>query len=333
MSATYRPSRWQILAGLLTIPFGIAAGIAGVCLFLSEPEPGAPPWRPTVVAIFCVFPVLLCGVGGLLMIVDVLCRRLIIDGDSVTQVGIFRTKQINLAEVVQARWRLGGAVILKTLAGTMKVDISGYRGGEARQLIKFFHLCLPAERQRGWEKFWEMKWRSFDEPDPTRREEFAEATRRLRRRYWMWLAVGVALVFITTIVLWCCTGDADNLRGLAFLVLLLPVLALTQCVSAGGKIAAQTELSRTANASPLLVTGCVVLMLGFLGAIPFALLGTPIAGRTVMLGGALLGCLLVVIGSRVQERKVRPIRSMAAKLAEEEYMQPQLAGRGRAQMR
>ncbi|MFZ1937084.1 MAG: hypothetical protein WCB27_21750 [Thermoguttaceae bacterium] len=324
MNAPYRRSRWLILLGGLATPLGIAAAVAGVCMLRAEPDPGAPACAPIIVGILlCTFPTLLLGVGGPLIIIDVIRHRLIVEGDSITQMQLFRTKQVNLADVVEARWRVGGSGILKlkNASEAIKLEFAGYSGAETRQLIKFFHLRLPAEVQKGWKKFWEAKWRMFDEPDPARSEEFAEETRRLRLRLSIWLLLGGSVLVFVAVVVWFYTHDISTFRHLALLILLLPIIFV---VSANrGRIAEHPDVrsGRTASLRPFI--GLAIAMLDILVAIPFGLLSLPIMGQSVMYAGAAIGCLWMVIGAWRQQRRIRQATSLAAKLAEQEYMQPE----------
>ncbi len=336
MNATYRRKRWLISLGLLATLFGVGFAVAGTCLLGVEPNPGSPPWAMAVMAIAVVGSTLLCGIGGPWTIAEVIRHRLTIDGDNVTQVQIFRTKEVNLARVVEAQWRIsqgGGRLVLKTADEELRLDFSGYSRSETRQLIKFLHLRLPAAVQKGWEKYWSYAWPMFDVPDPTRREESAEETRRLRRRLVIWLLLGVSLTIVGTILLWVYTGDVKSLKGLAFLVFLLPILLLCFVVSAGGKVAAHPDVRRGFNPSPLVFIGLAVLILSFLAAIPFAFLDMRTVCQFILIGGPVFACLLMLIGLQSRGRRIRETRSLAAKLAEQEYMQPKAKGGGQARPR
>jgi hypothetical protein len=324
MNATYRYKRWLIGLGVLGAAMGVGFAVAGSSLLMTEPNPGSPPWAMAIVAVAAVLSTLLCGVGGPWIIAEVVRHRLTIDGDNVTQVLVFRTKRINLAEVVEARWRIGqdgGYLRLKTPDEKIKLEFYGYSRNETRRLVKFLRLRLPAAIQKGWEKYWAFTWRMFDVPDPARREEFAEKTRCLRRRLLVVLLLSSGVLVFMAVAVSFYARNVESLKQLVFLFLLLPIIYV---VSAGrGKIAEHPDVRCSSDVSPLVLIGVIATMLIPCAAIPFAMLDMPITGRSVMIGGAALGCLLVIIGSWRRDRKTRQTQSLAAKLAEQEYMQPE----------
>jgi hypothetical protein len=204
----------------------------------------------------------------------------------------------------------------------LKLELYGYAANEIRQLVKFFHLRLPEEVQMGWDKYWAFTWRMFDTPDPKRREEFAEATRRLRRRLLTWWLVGVGMIFVGAILLWRYTGDSKSLKQLGLLIFLLPLLMLAFFASVGGRIGRHPDVQRSSVAHPVLIIGWAVLMSAFLVPIPIALVGSPVTARYVFFGTSAIGCLITVIGLWPQNRRTRQASMQGAKLAEQEYMRP-----------
>jgi hypothetical protein len=69
-------------------------------------------------------------------------------------------------------------------------------------------------------------------------------------------------------------------------------------------------------------------VLSFLTAIPFAFLDMQTVCQYILIGGSVVACLMIMTGLQSRSRRVREARSLAAKLAEQEYMQPEQQNRG-----
>jgi hypothetical protein len=185
MNETFRPRpglRYSMLACLtLFVPMGVICAIA-------IPQTGA----ALLGSGFCGF----LAIGAMVMLLDIRRHRLTVTENVVEACGLFGGKQIPLAEVIEARWRLYsdlGRLVLKTAAGKVAINFSTYPREHAHRLILFFRNRLPKERQVGWEPFWEFYWSRFDTPDPACRERFAEETRWLRMRMDLWMVLGLLL--------------------------------------------------------------------------------------------------------------------------------------------
>ena len=189
-----------------------------------DPRPGP---SLAVLNIIALGPILLLGVGGPWMILESIRNRLTVRDDRVTKVSAFGTTEIDLRCVTEARWkrRQGtGRLELRTETGKLCIDFPLYPAADARQLIRFFRARLPESIQTNWEAYWANAWQIFDEPDPGRREEFAAATRALRRRMAVWISLGTVLIVIAGVIAWRITGDAKALCSIALCIFLLPAL-------------------------------------------------------------------------------------------------------------
>ena len=93
--------------------------------------------------------------------------RVIVQGDRVVDMGVFRQKEFYLADVTAARWQLRGRsqrprLLVNTPAGWVPYDFRVHRTADAQQLIHFFRNRLPPEVQEGWTAEWDGLAVSFD---------------------------------------------------------------------------------------------------------------------------------------------------------------------------
>jgi hypothetical protein len=266
-----------------------------------------------------------CSLGGPAMIVFAIRHRLTISGSQIQLVGILRTVQIDLAQVTEARWRRGGKLVLRGAFGKLGIELSYYPAEQVRQLIKYFHLQLPAAVQQGWDKYWRSRWQLFDMPDPARREEFAEKTRALRARLTIWVVVGAMLCVGTMVVVWRYTGDIGGIAPILFCFPLLVLLAFLARADRA-KIAEKTVQPRKRLPVVMVVASNLLLMVLMLALTVSMIYGIVSAGTAQILlysGAGVAGILMVfgVILAGLRGGELKRARAEGAKLAEHEYMQ------------
>jgi hypothetical protein len=289
--------------------------VGGLCLVLHEPNPSPSLAGTVFLIVMGSGVVLLLTVGGTYGLVGALRHRLTIRGDCVESVAAFSTRQIRLSEVDEVRWQFAGGLVLKSSSCKLKIDLSLYSRQQTRELIGFFRLQLPESIQTGWNRFWRIKWRLFDDPDPARREQFVAKTRALHRRLLAWfLAGGVAIVAVT-IVVWHYTGSWSALVGLPVLmVLATTVLAVrADC----GKVADKFDLNL--RLSPILLAGLISFLLFVPISVTFAAFDLP-GGKVLFFTGSGFGYVLVAAGVFQQRRRMEDASEQAARMAEQEYM-------------
>src|SRR5262245_64317466 len=80
--------------------------------------------------------------------------------DRLRDIGSFRPRGVNFAEVTEARWRVfpaqGGSLVLRTPGGKAVVYFGNYGSVHGPRLRDFFRRTLPAELQTGWDAHDEM---------------------------------------------------------------------------------------------------------------------------------------------------------------------------------
>jgi hypothetical protein len=79
-----------------------------------------------------------------------------VDECRIVQQGILRRREMAFADVANARWRTmprGGAVVLRSLTGKIKVCFDNFGLEERRWLIRHLRLSLPQSVQQDWDRF------------------------------------------------------------------------------------------------------------------------------------------------------------------------------------
>jgi hypothetical protein len=330
MNTTFRCRRYVGWLGLACTA-GTGAFVGLLYMALHEECRSAPPCGDLGLVLISAGPIALLGLGGPYMIAYAIRHRLTIGGGNVELTGVFGTRQIALADVAEARWRMGkdgGRLTLKGRAHELRIDFGGYPPDDARRLIRFFRLGLAEDVQRGWEEYWNSTWRLFDAPDPARREEFAEKTRALRARMLAWILLGAVLCVAAAVVVWLYTGNA---RGFAMLLLYFPVLLLFALLVRAdrGRIAEKTVMPPQRLPIAMVAGGMLFLMLVMLVLTIFMILGAIGASTvrillysgTAVAGAAILaGAVLSAFSSSSRNSGLVRAKTAAARLAEQEYM-------------
>jgi hypothetical protein len=118
-------------------------------------------WGPAMVVYGGMFLV------SIYVLVAAVRTKVIIHGNRVTDIGVFRQKEFDLQEVTSARWQARRRIkkprlVVATPAGRVLFDFHIHRNDDARQLIQFFRSGLSTEIQEGWTSEWEELLNSFD---------------------------------------------------------------------------------------------------------------------------------------------------------------------------
>ena len=83
-------------------------------------------------------------------------ESLFVDDGKIIQTGVFRRREIALADIVSVRWRIvpvGGSVVLRSSADKIKVTFDNFELEQRRWLIQLFRHSLPQSIQQDWERF------------------------------------------------------------------------------------------------------------------------------------------------------------------------------------
>lgn len=101
---------------------------------------------------------LLCSImPGMMLWGTLICQfsSTTVQNETVLLKGVFSQKEINLSNVIQARWRLTshGALTLKTLIETGTINLMNLEKEEKLWLIQYFQSHLPESVQQNWDLF------------------------------------------------------------------------------------------------------------------------------------------------------------------------------------
>lgn len=83
-------------------------------------------------------------------------ESLFVNDGTIIQTGIFRRREIALADIISVRWRIvpvGGSVVLCSSADKIKVTFDNFEREQRRWLIRLLRLSLPQSIQQDWERF------------------------------------------------------------------------------------------------------------------------------------------------------------------------------------
>jgi hypothetical protein len=327
MNATYRCKKSYVFIGILGTMFAVLP-LAMLYIVFFDPPPHRELWAAIVMTPACLAVLLLTGVGGPYVVVLAIRHRLIVCGDKITSVNALGTAEIDLPCVTEARWKRGqngGRLLLRTELTKLRIDFDNYSADAARELIRFFRFRLPEAIQTNWEPYWTFAWGFFDKPDPARREEFAAETRALRRRLAIWVSLGMIVIAAVGFFVWRSTGDCT--RTLGSIGALLVILPIALGIRADrGRISDQSKAPRRVHPfqaialAIMLATmplGLLIMAMGnWGGRVVFY------AGEAVVVASGVIAWVFAVIGCISQDARQRRARKEAARLAEQEYLQP-----------
>jgi hypothetical protein len=185
LGKTYRLSRTFLWTGVLCTPLFLAMGVGSVWAALANPD-GSFRYPVETALIFACFwgAFTLLGVS---LIRAYLRERLEVSAEWVRMVGLFRTREVRLADVWRAEWKgAGGRLVLRGPDTRVVIWLPNYSRAEQAELREFFRRALPTDIQEGWERH-EQLW----VPTP---EKVAAAVRARRWIYVVLLVMGVGLV-------------------------------------------------------------------------------------------------------------------------------------------
>ena len=78
-------------------------------------------------------------------------EKTIVSRDHLTAVGVFRTKEVGLSEVIDAHWRLrpsGGSIVFRTPTDKKTIDFGSFEWNRRAKLIRLLKNSLPESVHR-----------------------------------------------------------------------------------------------------------------------------------------------------------------------------------------
>lgn len=83
-------------------------------------------------------------------------ERLLLDGKTVRQDGVIRSRMVDCEKAIRLLWRrwpAGGSIILRSRSEKISIHFHNFRAEECAELVRFFRETFPKEIQENWSRF------------------------------------------------------------------------------------------------------------------------------------------------------------------------------------
>jgi len=331
---TYRVKRSRVLMWLVGfVMFGSIAAFFGLLLAAPEFVDARPATGVGVVVgrgLFTAFAVTISCCFLVALVIE-LGGRLTMSQNWVEWADLFRCCRVDLSQVVEARWRWGNELRLRTPQAKLTIDFGAYPPPQPAELIRFFRFALRTDVQSGWEAFWRMNWTRFDKADRNDPDDLA-AKQALRRRINVYLAALPVLVGAVFLYQWSSgLGEQDPLfwrhwlilsLGFAILLVFLAFVCFRMEPPKHGPIQKRHQPPSEDRVAWLAAGFFVALLAVFLGRLGLQQAGWPIAAEVVTWPLVLAVFVVLVTVMSAHSNRTNAWRREAARLAEQEYMSP-----------
>ena len=90
-------------------------------------------------------------------------NRLFFGKTAIVQRGVFRSRTLEVGEVLQIKWRtwpVGGSVVIRTHSERASIELSHFTRDEREELIRFVRESFAVEIQENWSRFEDVLGRS-----------------------------------------------------------------------------------------------------------------------------------------------------------------------------
>ncbi len=146
-------------------------------------------------------------------------ESLCVSDEEIRRQGVFKSQTIRFAEIVDAKWRLPGKVILHSSMQKVTIRFDRYSSEDRYRLARWIHSVLPGSTQEGWELYCHkmvIPYELRSEERPLQEGEYIHKRSDYNR------------IFIPTIVLTVLlgVGFAWALQNYKWLCMPVPFLAL-----------------------------------------------------------------------------------------------------------
>ncbi len=140
------------------------------------------------------------------MLIDYWRYRLTIDKGRIVLRGIFRHKEVDLVDVMEARWLVPkGRLRLRTPFENLTIVFDNFESRQRLWLIRFFRQHTPEPAQKDWELFCHGVALPLRDPKPNAPRSPGPDEYLYTRRHWDWLCVcmfAVVAVVCGIIAIW-----------------------------------------------------------------------------------------------------------------------------------
>jgi hypothetical protein len=254
---------------LLLLPFFLAWSAVGFYISLKIPTVTHPIALSVMLGGFPLF----MSFVGVTEIFSIRRHALTIQGNRLEFRSLLRTREIDLKEVTDARWRPYGegreAILLRTSSSKLVVPLGYYERTDQQAIVRHLHSVIDTAVQRDWNLFaYKM---TLHAPKPPRTKAGPDEI-LVNRADWDRRLLPFGLPFVVVsgvigVVAWRMTGDAKHL-GVVIAGIVAPLvgwLVLRYQVPAEGRVDPKlSAIWRTNSHSRFMLNGIVLLFVGMM---------------------------------------------------------------------
>jgi hypothetical protein len=150
----FRLRRYYLVVGIVCAVFFAVFGVTSTVVAYLNIDGSFP--RPHLAAL--VFGVFWSGFTllGLWVIAAYFRERLFLDDNTIVLNSTFRSKTLDVGDVVQVEWRIspvGGSIVVRTRSEKVKIYLDNFTKDDREQVVFFFRKTFANEVQENWSLF------------------------------------------------------------------------------------------------------------------------------------------------------------------------------------
>jgi hypothetical protein len=308
--AVFRWRRANRNIGLVLVPVFAAGAVFGTYIALTEPKV---PNRIALFGLIAGVPLVMEGLA--IWTLAVYWRaELTIRGDRITLRGVVGQREIDLPDVIKARWWEGAVIRLRTDRTRLAIVFDNFELEDRRRIVDRLRRRLRPDVQTGWNHFAYKLARRERRPGASK---LGPNEIVLRPNDWDWYLVPfVVMPGLAAMVAWWSTGVR-----LFLVVPLLPPVALTMiraATPAEGMIVAKLSLRSGPHAEGARFVWFLLLwaLVGGLGVVAYEVFQSRMAHvEAVFIVGVLLWLGILLVEGGLEDRRWSRREHAAAELA------------------
>jgi hypothetical protein len=313
VDATFRPRTYHRNFGLGCVLGFLAWGALGMFGALTDPEIRH---RLAAIAVMAGIPLLMAGMSAWVL-VAYWRAELTIQGTRLVNRGIFRSSEISLLDVTEARWRTrsaGGSVVLRNESARLSVEFGYYEADESFGIVHHLRSVLRPDVQTGWNLF--AYKTALLEPRSGRTKPGPDEVLLRRDRWDRYLVPSLVMVSLAGVAAWRIAGESLFLAAPLFPLVGWALIRAT--TPADGMVV--KKLSSLANPDTARILGFLLVwfLVGVGGVIVHEVFRPRLthADAVMIVGGAIWSVILLFeagLQDRRQARSDREAADLAAK--------------------
>ncbi|MDR3622678.1 MAG: hypothetical protein P4L85_25220 [Paludisphaera borealis] len=240
-------------------------------------------------------------------------ERLTIQGNQIAHKGVTRRKEIDLAQVIEARWRLPlpGSVVLRDASTRLAIPFSNYEDDDVERIVAHLRSALPPKIQTNWNLF---AYKASARRERSNRTKPSPDEILVDRKRWDRFFTPVLVFYLLAVAVntYIIKGDFRPL-----LVAPVPIVALwllfRMTTPAKGTVTQKLSKSADPDLYHLLVVTAVTLPSALLGFVAVERLRPHLAHPDAIMIAWTFACLMIFLfeGHRLDRRKARRDREAA----------------------